>query len=76
LEAIEGEQPLAGKVLRTLAWFSPDPIPRDLVYQVNQADPLTVDDALALLHAYSMITLTPETVTIHRLVPHQSTFAL
>lgn len=68
LEAIEGEQPLAGEILRTFAWFSPDPIPRDLSYQVREDDPLTVDDALALLHAYSMITLAPQTVTIHRLV--------
>jgi tetratricopeptide (TPR) repeat protein len=68
LEAIESEQPLAGEILRTLAWFSPDPIPRDLVYRVHEDDPITVDDALALLHAYSMITLAPQTVTIHRLV--------
>ena len=30
--------------------------------------PSTVDDALALLNAYSMITLTSRTVAIHRLV--------
>src|SRR6202043_2297699 len=67
LQAIEDEQPLAGEILRTLAWFSPDPIPRDLAYQLRE-DPLTVDDALALLSAYSMITLTPQSITIHRLV--------
>jgi hypothetical protein len=67
LQAIAGEEPLAGEILRTLAWFSPDPIPRDLVYRLHD-DPLTVDDALALLNAYSMITLTPRSVTIHRLV--------
>jgi hypothetical protein len=67
LQAIAGEQPLAGEILRTLAWFSPDPIPRDLAYQLHD-DPLTVDDALALLNAYSMLTLTPRSVTIHRLV--------
>jgi tetratricopeptide (TPR) repeat protein len=67
LQAITGEQPLAGEILRTLAWYSPDPIPRDLAYQLHK-DPLTVDDALALLNAYSMITLTPQAITIHRLV--------
>jgi len=67
LQAIAGELPLAGAILRTLAWFSPDPIPRDLAYQLHD-DPLTVDEALALLNSYSMITLTPETITIHRLV--------
>jgi tetratricopeptide (TPR) repeat protein len=67
LEAITAEQPLAGEILRTLAWFAPDPIPRDLAYQIHD-DPLAIDDALALLRAYSMITLTSQAVTIHRLV--------
>lgn len=67
LQAIAGEQPLAGEILLTFAWLSPDPIPRDLAYRLHD-DPLTVDDALALLNAYSMITLTPRSVTIHRLV--------
>lgn len=68
LEAITAEQPLAGEIIRTLAWFAPDPIPRDLAYQLHDEDPITVDDALALLRAYSMITLTRGAVTIHRLV--------
>jgi hypothetical protein len=67
LQAITRQQPLAGEILRTLAWFAPDPIPRDLVYRLHD-DPLTVDDALALLAAYSMITLTSQSVVIHRLV--------
>lgn len=67
VQAIADEQPLAGEILRTLAWFSPEPIPRDLTYRLHE-DPLVVDDALALLNAYSMITLTPQSVTIHRLV--------
>jgi tetratricopeptide (TPR) repeat protein len=67
LEAITGEQPIAGEILRTLAWYGGEPVPRDLAYR-DHDDPLAVDDALALLHAYSMITLTPQSVTIHRLV--------
>jgi hypothetical protein len=67
MAAIERDQPLAGEILRTLAWFAPDPIPRDLAYQLHD-DPLTVDDALGMLSAYSMITLTSRSVTIHRLV--------
>ena len=67
LAAIERDQPLAGEILRMLAWFAPDPIPRDLAYQLYD-DPLTVDDALGLLSAYSLITLTSRSVTIHRLV--------
>jgi hypothetical protein len=67
LQALSAAEPLTGEILRTLAWFSPEPIPRDLAYQLDE-DPLKVDEALALLHTYSMITLTPQTVTIHRLV--------
>jgi tetratricopeptide (TPR) repeat protein len=67
LQALSEQEPLTGEILRTFAWFSPDPIPRDLAYQLHD-DPLTVDDGLALLHSYSMITLTPRSVTIHRLV--------
>ena len=67
VQAIAAQQPLAGDILRTLAWLSPDPIPRDLTYELDD-DPVTVDDALALLHAYSMITLSRQSVTIHRLV--------
>ncbi len=67
VQAISAEEPLAGEILRVLAWLGPDPIPRDLAYQLHD-DPLTVDDALALLAAYSMITMTAQTVTIHRLV--------
>jgi tetratricopeptide (TPR) repeat protein len=67
VQAISAEQPLAGEILRVIAWLSPDPIPRDLAYHLHD-DPLTVDDALALLHAYSMITLNAQSITIHRLV--------
>ena len=67
LQAVSAAEPLTGVILRTLAWFSPEPIPRDLAYRLDE-DPLRVDEALALLHAYSMITLTPQSVTIHRLV--------
>jgi len=67
LEALSAAEPLTGELLRTFAWFSPEPIPRDLAYRLDE-DPLRVDEALALLHAYSVITLTPQSVTIHRLV--------
>lgn len=67
LQALSDQAPLTGEILRTLAWFAADPIPRDLAYQLHD-DSLTVDDALALLHSYSLLTLTPQSVTIHRLV--------
>jgi tetratricopeptide (TPR) repeat protein len=67
LQAITDEEPLAGDILRTFAWFAPDPVPRELAYEMHE-DAFAVDDALALLHAYSMITLTRQSFTIHRLV--------
>jgi tetratricopeptide (TPR) repeat protein len=67
IRAIAGELPLAGEILAILAWLGPDPIPRPVAYMLGP-DPLTVDDALGKLHAYSMITLTPDTIGIHRLV--------
>ncbi|MEV4971073.1 tetratricopeptide repeat protein [Streptomyces scopuliridis] len=67
LRAITAEAPLAGEILRTFAWFSSEPVPRDLAHALH-VDPLMVDEALALLHTYSMITLTRRTFTIHRLV--------
>ncbi|MFJ2177230.1 tetratricopeptide repeat protein [Streptomyces sp. NPDC087851] len=67
LQAITAESPLAGEILRAFAWFSSEPVPRDLAYLLH-ADPFVVDDALALLHTYSMITLTRGTFSLHRLV--------
>ncbi|GAA1182541.1 hypothetical protein GCM10009654_44780 [Streptomyces hebeiensis] len=67
LHAITAEQPLAGDILRTFAWFSSDEVPRDLAYELH-SDPFAVDEALALLHTYSMITLTPRSFSVHRLV--------
>ncbi|MFI7275493.1 FxSxx-COOH system tetratricopeptide repeat protein [Streptomyces sp. NPDC049879] len=67
LQAMDGEEPLAGEILRTFAWYAPEPVPRDLAYGLHD-DPLAVDDALALLHSYSMAALTPRTVAVHRLV--------
>ncbi|MGK5532362.1 tetratricopeptide repeat protein [Streptomyces sp. URMC 129] len=67
LGAVAARQPLALDILRTFAWLAPDDVPRDLAYALAD-DPLAVDEALAALAAYSLITLTPETFAIHRLV--------
>ncbi|MFD9736719.1 FxSxx-COOH system tetratricopeptide repeat protein [Umezawaea sp. NPDC059074] len=56
--------PLAGDLLRRLAWCAPDTIPRHLV---ATADPDTVH-ALGRLAAYSMITLDADAISVHRLV--------
>ncbi|MEV5136829.1 tetratricopeptide repeat protein [Streptomyces syringium] len=67
LQAIAARNPLAVDILRTFAWLGPDDVPRDLAEALDD-DPIAVDEALALLHAYSMITLTSRTFTVHRLV--------
>ncbi|MFE7400089.1 tetratricopeptide repeat protein [Streptomyces sp. NPDC057557] len=60
------DTPLAGHVLRTLAWYAPDRIPRTLLDSLG-AQP-AVHDAVRRLAAYSMITAAPDAVTVHRLV--------
>ncbi|MFE0424936.1 tetratricopeptide repeat protein [Streptomyces sp. NPDC058953] len=71
LQKITEREPLAGDLLRLLAWLAPDPLPRDVLsdfHQESAHDPLAVDEALGLLHDYSMITLTRRSVTVHALV--------
>nr|WP_272917945.1 tetratricopeptide repeat protein [Actinomadura rayongensis] len=58
--------PLARELLRVLAWWAPQDIPRTLLTPL--ADPATLAAALGDLAAYSMITLNTETITVHRLV--------
>ncbi|ONI91716.1 hypothetical protein ALI22I_07555 [Saccharothrix sp. ALI-22-I] len=60
------DTPLAGRVLRHLAWYAPDAIPRTLV--AGAFDEPELSEALGRLAAYSMITLTGDTVGVHRLV--------
>ncbi len=66
LDTLTTHTPLTGHILRTLAWLAPDNVPRDLLYDL--ADDLAIDEALGLLNDYSMITLSPDTITTHRLV--------
>ncbi|WP_416565348.1 FxSxx-COOH system tetratricopeptide repeat protein [Nocardia testacea] len=68
LDRIGTTQPAAADLLRTLAWYSPDAIPVSLCRGL--ADPPTLDFALGVLTAYSMITPDPvtATVSVHRLV--------
>jgi tetratricopeptide (TPR) repeat protein len=60
------DTPLAGRVLRHLAWYAPDAIPRTLLADVFDEPDLS--EALGRLAAYSMITLTGDTIGVHRLV--------
>ncbi|MFD1828295.1 tetratricopeptide repeat protein, partial [Streptomyces desertarenae] len=67
LTALQGIDPDAVKLLQILAYYAPDPLPRDVLTPALP-DPHAVDQALGLLAAYSMITLTDTAVTVHRLV--------
>ena len=59
--------PLAGKILRILAWYAPDPIPRTILKGLDH--PLYLHKAIGQLGAYGMITIGDDmTVTVHRLV--------
>ena len=60
------DDPLAGQVLRILAWYAPDGIPRTLLDGL--ADPPAVLRAVGRLAAYSMLTADAGTLAMHRLV--------
>jgi tetratricopeptide (TPR) repeat protein len=65
LDRLAGD-PLAGQLLRMLAWYAPDGIPRRLLDGL--ADPPEVLRATGRLAAYSMLTAGPDTLALHRLV--------
>ncbi|GAA2171346.1 tetratricopeptide repeat protein [Actinomadura napierensis] len=74
LDLLTTGTPLAAELLRILAWYAPEAIPRTLLDNLNELDgrkqfaaPL-LQAALGKLAAYNMITLTPTTITVHRLV--------
>ncbi|MGI5240583.1 tetratricopeptide repeat protein [Dactylosporangium sp. CA-139066] len=60
--------PLPGQMLRVLAWYASEAVPRTLLSAL--ADPATTARAVGRLAAYSMITLNPatDTISVHRLV--------
>jgi tetratricopeptide (TPR) repeat protein len=61
------DTPLAGQILRILAWYAPDPIPRTILDGL--ADPPDLHQAIGRLSAYSMIATGDDTtITVHRLV--------
>jgi tetratricopeptide (TPR) repeat protein len=60
------DEPLAIQVLRLLAWYAPNSIPRSLLN--GFASPLELTSAIGRLAAYSMITASPAALSVHRLV--------
>ncbi|WP_235619415.1 ATP-binding protein [Embleya scabrispora] len=60
------DTPLAGDILRVLAWYAPDHIPRDLLHPL--AAPPQLAAAIGRLIAYNMVTGHHDgTLTVHRL---------
>ncbi|MFE6779003.1 tetratricopeptide repeat protein [Streptomyces sp. NPDC057702] len=67
LDRLAGD-PLTGTLLRTLAWYAPDDLPRHLLDGI--ATPPELTRALGRLAAYGLLTLHHDTATlsVHRLV--------
>ncbi|MFF4617715.1 FxSxx-COOH system tetratricopeptide repeat protein [Nonomuraea jabiensis] len=61
------DTPLAGQLLRIMAWYGAEPVPRTLLDGLD-AKPPEVQHALGELAAYNMITLDQHAITVHRLV--------
>ena len=68
IDAIRQRHPPALELLRILACYAPDGIPRLILGGSDGTGQLAVDEALGVLASHSMITLAPETVSMHRLV--------
>ena len=60
------DEPLSGQVLRLLAWYAPDAVPRTVLDGIGS--PPELISAIGRLAAYSMLTARPGDVTVHRLV--------
>ena len=67
LHTLEESAPLAVEVLHTAAWLAPDGIPHTLLTPPG-TDPDDIAEAIGTLAAYSMVTDTDTTVSVHRLV--------
>ncbi|MFE1796898.1 tetratricopeptide repeat protein [Streptomyces sp. NPDC059517] len=67
LGAVRDADTDAVNLLRILAHYAPDPLPRH-VLDTALPTPQAVDRSLGVLAAYSMVTLSSTTVTTHRLV--------
>jgi tetratricopeptide (TPR) repeat protein len=59
-------EPLTGQVLRILAWYASDDIPRTLLDGL--ADPPALMGAIGRLAAYSLLTSDADSLAVHRLV--------
>ncbi|MGW3914917.1 tetratricopeptide repeat protein [Streptomyces sp. NPDC005070] len=67
LHTLEEADPLAVELLYTAAWLAPDDIPHSL-FTPPGTDPDDIAEAVGTLAAYSMVTDTGTTLSVHRLV--------
>ncbi|MGA6220377.1 tetratricopeptide repeat protein, partial [Streptomyces umbrinus] len=67
LHALETTDPLAVELLHTAAWLAPDDIPHSLLTPPG-TDPDDIAEAVGILAAYSMVTDTGTTLSLHRMV--------
>lgn len=71
IQAVQERGPLAVTLLNAASWLAPDNIPRALLTPlaptVDEADD-EIDDALGVLRAYNLITLSGPTFSVHRLL--------
>ncbi|MFE7543035.1 tetratricopeptide repeat protein, partial [Streptomyces platensis] len=67
ISTLTERNPLAVSVLSTLAWLAPDSIPVELLAPIAD-DSDDIHEALGILGVYCMVSLTRDTVSVHRLV--------
>ncbi|MEU8563907.1 tetratricopeptide repeat protein [Streptomyces cyaneofuscatus] len=67
LHTLEQADPLAVELLCTAAWLAPDDIPHSLLTPPG-TDPDDIAEAIGTLAAYSMVTDTGTTLSLHRMV--------
>ncbi|MFI5916824.1 tetratricopeptide repeat protein [Dactylosporangium sp. NPDC051541] len=66
IDAVVADDPLAARMLGIMSYLGADRIPVDLFTPI--ADALAVEDALTVAASYSLISRSPATISIHRLV--------
>ncbi len=77
-DKIQNKSAASADLMRLIAFFAPDDIPRDLIQKGAKhlpkrlsetvKDPLTFNDAVSALMRYSFIEASPQGISIHRLV--------
>jgi tetratricopeptide (TPR) repeat protein len=67
MEVIAANAPGAVRLLRILAYYAPDDVPRAILGGEHEQMGADIDEALGVLASHSMVTLTDDAVSLHRL---------